>query len=134
MEYKWFAEWENGRVHARGGDYDAVKSEWTSRLEAKLYQLYPQLEGHVVYKDLGTPLSNNHYLGVQKGEVYGLTHSLDRTWRYSDDLSAQTNIKGLYLTGQDLMSAGVSAALMGGIMTTASISKWAILTHLHNLA
>jgi phytoene dehydrogenase-like protein len=133
VEYKWFEKWEKGRVHARGDEYDALKEKWTKALLRKLYQLYPQLEGHITYMDLGTPLSNNHYLGVNKGEVYGLTHSLERTWKHKDALSAQTDIKGLYLTGQDLMSAGVSAALMGGIMTTAAISKWAILSHVHNL-
>ena len=86
-----------------------------------------------IFNDLGTPLSNNYYLGVQHGEVYGLTHSTDRTWGFAKELSATCNIKGLYLTGQDLMSAGVVAALGGGVITTAAISKVAALSHVHNL-
>lgn len=104
-----------------------------SQLLKKLYQVYPGVEGHIVYKDLGTPLSNNYYLGVNHGEVYGLTHSLDRVWKHRDALSCDTGIDGLYLTGQDLMTAGVSAALMAGVMTVGAISKPVLVSHLHNL-
>ena len=32
-----------------------------------------------------------------------------------------TPVKGLYLTGQDVVTAGVGGALMGGVMTTAAM-------------
>jgi len=133
VEYKWFKKWEANRVHARGDDYDTLKAHWEEKLLKKLFQVYPKVKGHITYKDLGTPLSNNYYLGVNHGEVYGLTHSLDRCWKHRDVLSVHTDIPGLYLTGQDLMTAGVSAALMAGVMTVGAISKPVLASHIHNL-
>ena len=49
----------------------------------------------------------------------GLDHDPDRfkqPW-----LHPQSPVKGLYLTGQDVVTAGVGGALMGGVMTTAAI-------------
>ena len=52
------------------------------------------------YFDTGTPLSSNYYMGVQKGEAYGLDHT---TERYHSDTASRlrpvTEIPGLYLTG-----------------------------------
>jgi all-trans-retinol 13,14-reductase len=134
VNYNWFKEWERTRVHARGDDYDKMKKFWSDKLFKALYAQYPQLEGHVVFDDLGTPLSNNFYLGTKHGEVYGLTHTTDRTWEYAKELSVTTNIKNLYITGQDVMTAGVTAALFSGFMTVASISGLTALSHLHNVA
>ena len=90
-------------MHARGKDYEAMKQFWEDKLLARLYQVYPLVRGHCVFTDLGTPLSNNFYLGVNHGEVYGLTHSTERCWKYADDLSCETDIPGLYLTGQVIL-------------------------------
>lgn len=47
VEYKWFKKWENNRVHARGEDYDAMKKHWEEKLLKKLYQVYPNVKGHI---------------------------------------------------------------------------------------
>ena len=131
VSYAWFKEWEAKRVHSRGGEYDQLKEFWTEKLLTALYNLYPAVKGKIAFTDLGTPLSNNFFLGVKHGEVYGLTHSVERMT--STELSCETNINNLYVTGQDVMTAGVSAALLAGYLTTAAISKTAILSHIHNI-
>jgi len=123
VNYDWFSKWSDGRVHARGKDYDELKSKWENRMLEELYALYPKTKGHVVFKDLGTPLSNNYYLGVNDGEVYGMSHSVERFWKYSDELSAQTTIKGLYLTGPDILTAGIAGALTGGVLCVGALSS-----------
>jgi phytoene dehydrogenase-like protein len=123
VEYHWFAEWQKSRVKNRGGEYKKFKDYWTNRLLAVLYEQYPQLKGKVSFKDLGTPLSNNYYLGVERGEVYGLTHTPERILDHTADLSPFTDIQGLYLGGQDIITAGVVGALMSGVATVAALSK-----------
>jgi hypothetical protein len=53
-----------------------------------------------------------------------------------DWLSAHTPISGLYLTGQDLVSAGVMGAMIGGFLTSLAIKPqiaWHNLRILANL-
>ena len=41
-------------------------------------QLYPQIRDHIDFIDIGTPITNTHYLGSPHGEIYGLDHSKHR--------------------------------------------------------
>ena len=53
------------------------------------------------YIDVGTSLSNMHYLGQPEGETYGLDHA--KTYRYHPETSMylrpESGVPGLYLTG-----------------------------------
>ncbi|MEI7893514.1 MAG: hypothetical protein WCI05_10495, partial [Myxococcales bacterium] len=53
-----------------------------------------------------------------EGELYGLAHT---PARYGLPIRAETPISGLYLTGADLVSAGVAGAMMGGVLTATAI-------------
>ena len=102
----------------RGAEYDALKAGFTERLLEVLYKEKPQLRGKVAHAELSTPLTTRHFAGHPHGELYGLDHTPSR---YRVQLRAQTPIAGLYLTGADLVSAGVAGGLVGGVMTSAAI-------------
>ena len=42
-------------------------------------QLYPQIRDHIDYVEIGTPITNTHYLASPHGEIYGLDHTKTRT-------------------------------------------------------
>ena len=96
--------------------------------------MFPQLEGHVEYFDVGSPLTNTFYLGTLKGEVYGADHN---TARFSLEAMARmrpdVGIPGLYLTGQDVLSCGFSGALYGGLFCAMSIAKRNLIADLTKL-
>ena len=54
-----------------------------------------------------------------KGEIYVLSHDPIRF--KNKFLKPRTNLKNLFLTGQDIATAGVSGALVGGILTASTI-------------
>ena len=117
--YEWFQKWEDTIWGKRGEDYDAFKDRLGERLMEHLYAKLPQLRGRVDYYEVSTPLSTNWFGGYSQGELYGLDHTSDRL--KTDWLSPRTKLKGLWLTGQDILTCGVTGAMMAGLMTTTAM-------------
>lgn len=114
-----FRAWQDSSWQKRGQGYVAWKDELAGVLldivEAKL----PGVRSHVEVAELSTPLSTKHFAGYEHGEIYGLRHDPQRfkqSW-----LRVDTPIDGLYLTGQDLVTCGVSGALISGVLTAARV-------------
>jgi all-trans-retinol 13,14-reductase len=86
-----------------------------------LYKHVPEVRGKVDYAELSTPLTTRDLANYPRGELYGLAHTPERfqqKW-----LRPKTSVKNLYLTGQDIISAGVTGALFAGVLTTSAILK-----------
>jgi phytoene dehydrogenase-like protein len=75
----------------------------------------PQLEGKVDFYELSTSLSTDYFCRYKNGEIYGLEHTPQRFEQ--DWLKPKTDIPGLYLTGQDVLTCGVVGAMVGGLLT-----------------
>jgi len=118
---EWFEQWENEECMKRNLDYKDLKEFMAHRLiNEGLYKFYPKTIGKISHYEVGTPLTNQFYLGCLDGEGYGLDTN---NYRYSvaHELRPETSIKNLYLTGQDICTLGFTGALMGGILTAHSI-------------
>ncbi len=119
--YNEFKEWENDKCGKRSEEYQIKKQKYKERiLEEGLYHYYPKTRGTVEYCEIGTPLTFNHYIGSQKGECYGLDNKPIR-YQHNDWLIPNTEIPGLYMTGQDITTLGVTGALMSGVLTANSV-------------
>lgn len=117
--YEWFTQWENSRWKKRGQEYDDYKEKMSLKLLDKLYERLPQLKGKIDYYELSTPLSTKHFANYEHGELYGLDHIPER-YRIKA-LRPKTPIKNFYLTGQDILSAGIGGAGMAGVLTASSV-------------
>ncbi|MEM9530175.1 MAG: NAD(P)/FAD-dependent oxidoreductase [Pseudomonadota bacterium] len=117
--FAWFSRWADTTWGKRGEDYDTFKNELGERLMEHLYAKLPQLAGKVDYWEVSTPVSTNWFGGYQQGELYGLSHTAGRLQQ--DWLRPRTSIRGLWLTGQDILTCGVTGAMMAGLMTTTAI-------------
>ncbi|MEX0811562.1 MAG: NAD(P)/FAD-dependent oxidoreductase [Chitinophagales bacterium] len=117
--YEWFEKWEGTRWKKRGAEYEAFKEEIAQRMLKELYRFEPQLKGKIDTYELSTPLSTKHFANYQHGEIYGIAHSPDRF--ELKFLRVQTPIKNLFLTGQDIVTAGIGAAILSGLLTASTI-------------
>jgi all-trans-retinol 13,14-reductase len=117
--YDWFTHWEDTRWKHRAEDYDAFKQQLAARLQAALERHVPQVCGKIDYAELSTPLSTRHFMNYQHGEAYGLSATPAR-FRLRC-LAPRTMIRNMYLTGQDVVSLGVTGALMGGVITASAV-------------
>jgi len=118
--YEWFAKWKGTTWGKRGDDYDSFKASLTARLMRHLYDKLPQLEGKVDYYETSTPLSTEWFCDYNHGELYGLDHSAKRLQQ--DWLGPRTQIPGLWLTGQDTLTCGVTGAMMSGLLTVTAMN------------
>jgi all-trans-retinol 13,14-reductase len=120
VPYDTFEPWAGSRWMKRGDDYKALKEGIAQRLLATLYAQQPQLVGKVDYYELSTPLTTQHFINYEKGEIYGLDHTPSRFRQQF--LKPSTPIKNFYLTGQDIVTAGVGAALFSGVLTASAMT------------
>ncbi|CAD5121492.1 DgyrCDS9997 [Dimorphilus gyrociliatus] len=134
-KWDWFSSWKDERVKHRGGVYEEKKELMKEKMWKQVLALYPQLKDCVEYMDLGTPLSNNFYIGALEGETYGLDHNMKRfaSAEVAMNLRPDIGVPGLYITGQDLFSAGLVGAAMGGVITAAACLNRQVFNDLTNL-
>lgn len=117
--YEQFKQWKGSTWGKRGGDYESLKAELSERLLQHLYDKLPQLAGKIDYHELSTPLSTEWFSAYQHGELYGLDHTPERLQQ--DWLTPRTRIPGLWLTGQDILTCGVTGAMMSGLLTVTAM-------------
>jgi all-trans-retinol 13,14-reductase len=113
--HAWFEAWADKPWGKRGEEYEALKEKLAQRLLAHVYEKLPQLKGRIDFYELSTSLSTAWFCRYEHGEIYGLDHDPQRFgqgW-----LKPKTDIPGLYLTGQDIVSCGVVGAMIGGLLT-----------------
>ncbi len=114
-----FAQWRDSTHRNRPDDYAAFKSAIESKLLAQFARYFPALAPMVVTSELSTPVTTSSFIGSQQGAIYGLEVSPRRF--LSESLRAKTPIPGLFLTGQDVVTPGVTGAMMGGVLAAAAL-------------
>jgi len=115
--WDWFKEWQENAVKKRGDDYEEMKNTLGHQMIEQTCQLYPQLRDCIEVTEIGSPVTNKYYLGQPHGEIYGLDHTKERfePWMVAR-LRPTTDIPGLILTGQDILSCGFTGALFAGAL------------------
>ncbi|MAT89088.1 MAG: phytoene dehydrogenase [Flavobacteriaceae bacterium] len=120
--YDWFKAYEEQPWRNREDAYKEMKESFKETMLARLFELFPQIESHVVITEVSTPLSTKHFTNYQKGEIYGLAHTPKRF--KLPFLRSETKIKGLRLAGQDVTLVGVAGAMISGMLCATTILKF----------
>ena len=61
----------------RGDSYDEVKNSIGHQMIEQTCQLYPQIRDCIDFTEIGSPVTNKHYIAQPHGEIYGLDHSIE---------------------------------------------------------
>jgi len=119
---KWevFEKWEQSSFGDRPGGYRELKHFLEEKMLARFKHYFPEIAPLITYHELSTPLSMAHFVGRQQGASYGLDVSPERF--QSRHLRVRTPIRGFYLAGQDVVTPGITGAMMGGILAAAAIA------------
>ncbi len=119
MPYDVFQPWEDDRWKKRGEGYEALKESISQRLMEALFRLEPQLRGKVNHYELSTPVTTRHFMNYATGEIYGIDHSPARFQQKF--LRPHTPVQNFFLTGQDIVTAGIGGALFSGLLTASAV-------------
>jgi len=130
--WDWFKKWEkDGTLRARGDDYTELKDQMAHQMWQQVVGLFPHLADKVEYLEGGSPLTHNHYIKSNAGEIYGLDHDL---CRFSNEASValrpDLGIPGLLFTGQDVFVCGFAGAMYGGLLCASKALGQNLLTAL----
>ncbi|HJO25837.1 MAG: hypothetical protein CMK00_07985 [Planctomycetes bacterium] len=119
VPWELFAPFADSSFGDREEAYLLLKEDLTKRMLAKLREALPDVADKIVFQDLSTPLSANHFVNAHHGAIYGLATTPQRFTCPS--LRARTPVKGFYLSGVDMGGPGVAGAMAAGLLTAAAI-------------
>jgi all-trans-retinol 13,14-reductase len=118
LTYDAFRPYE-GSIHGnRPKEYTELKDRLASSMVRSIGRIIPGISEHIVFSELGTPLTFEHYVRSTRGACYGTEKVLRQLGPFS--FKQFSEIKNLYLCGASILH-GVSGATTSGLMLTAAI-------------
>jgi phytoene dehydrogenase-like protein len=103
----------------RSQAYKAFKEHLMQKMITSFEQVIPNVSQHIVYKDLATPLTNEHFIHATRGSVYGTQKILQQIG--PNAYKAESEIENLYLCGASILAHGVTGATFSGVDTASRI-------------
>ena len=117
--YEPFAKWADSKHGDRPADYNAIKEDLAWRMIQGLEKRIPGLSKHITFWDLGTPLTNQHYINATSGNLYGTAKSIKQLGPLG--FGTQTEFEGLLLCGASTDSHGVAGVTSTGLAAARKI-------------
>lgn len=99
--------------------YQGLKEDLAWRMIQGLEKRIPGISQHVTFWNLATPLTNEHYINVTHGSLYGIEKSVTQVGPGA--FSTKTAFEGLYLAGASTLSHGVAGVTASGLSAAAAI-------------
>jgi all-trans-retinol 13,14-reductase len=119
VNYEEFQQWSHSDMENRPEEYKKKKQVLTDRMFRGLEKFVPGLRDHVVFHDLGTPLTNRFYVESTKGNLYGTEKSRKQIGPFGQGI--RTEIDDLLLCGASTVGHGVMGACMSGLFAATKI-------------
>jgi len=121
VSYAAFERWKESETGNRSDEYAAFKQRLTDRMLDTVASVVPELRGHLVLCELGTPLTNVHYVSAFRGCLYGTAKTKSQIGPRA--LPIRTEIDGFYHCGQSTSAHGVLGAMATGVMAASRIAR-----------
>mgnify|MGYP001197937613 CR=1 FL=1 len=119
--WRWYQDWEKLAWKKRGHEYENKKEKLIEKMLEVVFKQVGGIKDFIDHKELSTPLTVKDLANYQRGEMYGIDHSPSRFRQ--DWLRPKSHINGLFYTGQDITTVGVSSALFSGLITASAVLK-----------
>jgi all-trans-retinol 13,14-reductase len=119
VNYDAFEKYEHFVPGVRKPGYQGLKEDLAWRMISGLEKRIPGISEHVTFWNLGTPLTNKHYINATRGNLYGIEKNSKQVGPRA--FSVQTEIEGLLMVGASTQNFGVSGATKTGLAAAEKI-------------
>jgi phytoene dehydrogenase-like protein len=113
-----FAPWKDTVPGKRPQEYARLKAQLTERILDAVECFVPGLRERTVFRALGTPLTNRHFLHATGGGIYGTEKTLGNLGPFG--FSVETHIRGLYQCGASTLAPGINGVTHSGLSAAAA--------------
>ena len=113
VSYDAFEKYSSEGTGAHSLGYEALKEDLAWRMFQALEKRIPGISEHVVFWNLGTPLTNVYYINATQGNLYGTAKNNKQVGPRA--FPTQTEIEGLLMCGASTRNFGVSGATKTGL-------------------
>jgi phytoene dehydrogenase-like protein len=113
-----FRAWRGSRPGERGDAYAALKERIADRILAEIERFVPGFRERVVFRSLGTPLTNMFFQNATEGGMYGIEKSVRNLGPFS--FPVRTHLDGLFQCGASTLAAGIHGVTTSGLAAAAS--------------
>ncbi|MCT1618950.1 phytoene desaturase family protein [Janibacter hoylei] len=101
-------------------EYQRIKDAVTEIMVKRLIQAIPEAEGHIVWKEAASPLTQHRYTSSTDGTPYGIEMSLRQFGPLRPGV--RTEITGLYVCGASYSwGSTVAGAMLSGLHAAAAV-------------
>lgn len=115
-----FVDWSDFAAHDAGGPgerdaaYAAVKEQLAERILDRLEPYVPGFRRSLVFREVGSPITNKFYCAATEGNLYGTEKSL-RQLVPPQSWGVRTPVRDLWACGASTLSHGVAGATLSGL-------------------
>ena len=117
--YDAFKKWSHEKSGERSVGYQALKEDLSWRMFKAIEKRVPGISDHIVFWNLGTPLTNQHYINVTEGSLYGIEKNRRQIGPRA--YPAQTEFGGLLMCGASTSNFGVSGVTSTGLQAAGAV-------------
>lgn len=117
VPFEIFEKYAASPTGARGEEYEALKRKIAAKMLSSIEKRMPGLTKKVVFQDVGSPLTNVHYVEATRGNIYGTEKRLDQMGPFG--FAQKSPFAGLTLCGASTMGHGVPGAALSGLNAAA---------------
>lgn len=113
-----FAPWRDLPRGHRGPEYARLKEALAQRILDAVETFAPGLRERIVFRALGTPLTNMHFLRASDGGIYGTEKTISNLGPFGFPI--ETHVAGLFQCGASTIAPGINGVTNSGLDAAAA--------------
>ena len=115
---KAFSRWLGSTHGQRPADYARTKEALADKILDAVEHVVPGLREHIVFRAIGSPLTNQHFVRASEGAIYGTEKTLRNLGPFAFPL--RSHIRGLFQCGASTLAAGINGVSKSGLHAAAA--------------